>query len=145
VPTVRIDDEVYSWLKAQAEPFEDTPNSVLRRIAKLDKTAPIQAIPNGTRNSRRSSGRRSPLATGDELLRNWHIPAAQARFHRDGTFFERPRRFPAALCDRRGYVRFETEEALEKEPNAHVGPKKVNVPAGISSLPGYTLGTDPVR
>ncbi|MGB3225425.1 MAG: hypothetical protein WBB23_21725 [Desulforhopalus sp.] len=39
MPTVRIDDEVYSWLQNLAQPFEDTPNSVLRRIAKLeDKT-----------------------------------------------------------------------------------------------------------
>ncbi len=26
MPTIRIDDEVYAWLQAQAKPFEDTPN-----------------------------------------------------------------------------------------------------------------------
>lgn len=36
-PTIRIDDAVYAWLQEQARPFEDTPNSVLRRIAKLDE------------------------------------------------------------------------------------------------------------
>lgn len=36
MPTIRIDDEVYAWLQKQARPFEDTPNSVLRRIADLD-------------------------------------------------------------------------------------------------------------
>jgi hypothetical protein len=35
MPTIRIDDEVYRWLQAQARPFEDTPNTVLRRIAHL--------------------------------------------------------------------------------------------------------------
>jgi hypothetical protein len=35
-PTIRIDDQVYAWLQQQAKPFEDTPNSVLRRIAGLD-------------------------------------------------------------------------------------------------------------
>ena len=35
--TIRIDEEVYSWLQGQARAFEDTPNSVLRRIAGLDK------------------------------------------------------------------------------------------------------------
>lgn len=35
-PTIRIDEQVYGWLQSQARPFEDTPNSVLRRIAKLD-------------------------------------------------------------------------------------------------------------
>ena len=32
-PTIRIDEEVYAWLQTQARPFEDTPNSVLRRVA----------------------------------------------------------------------------------------------------------------
>lgn len=36
MPTIRIDDQVYEWLQKQARPFEDTPNSVLRRIARLD-------------------------------------------------------------------------------------------------------------
>lgn len=36
MPTIRIDEEVYAWLQNLACPFEDTPNSVLRRIAKLD-------------------------------------------------------------------------------------------------------------
>jgi hypothetical protein len=35
MPTIRIDDEVYAWLQSLARPFEDNPNSVLRRIAKL--------------------------------------------------------------------------------------------------------------
>jgi hypothetical protein len=34
--TIRVDDEVYTWLQQQARPFEDTPNSVLRRVAALD-------------------------------------------------------------------------------------------------------------
>jgi len=38
-PTIRIDDDVYAWLQGQAKPFEDTPNSVLRRIAELDRSA----------------------------------------------------------------------------------------------------------
>lgn len=31
-PTIRIDDQIYAYLKEQAEPFVDTPNSVLRRL-----------------------------------------------------------------------------------------------------------------
>ena len=31
-PVIRIDDQVYAALKERAEPFEDTPNSVLRRL-----------------------------------------------------------------------------------------------------------------
>jgi hypothetical protein len=34
-PSVEIDDEVWEELKAQAEPFVDTPNTVLRRVLGL--------------------------------------------------------------------------------------------------------------
>lgn len=36
MPTVRVDHEVYSWLESQVRGFDDTPNLVLRRVAKLD-------------------------------------------------------------------------------------------------------------
>jgi len=42
MPTIRIDDDVYEWLKKLARPFEDTPNSVLRRVAELDSAPPNQ-------------------------------------------------------------------------------------------------------
>lgn len=32
MPTIRIDDDVFSSLKAMAEPFVDTPNTVIRRL-----------------------------------------------------------------------------------------------------------------
>lgn len=38
-PTIRIDHEVYEALKSEAEPFIDTPNSVLRRLLGLSGTA----------------------------------------------------------------------------------------------------------
>jgi len=34
--TIRVDDDVYGWLQARAKPFEDSPNSVLRRVIGLD-------------------------------------------------------------------------------------------------------------
>jgi len=36
MPTIRIDGDVWEWLKQHARPLEDNPNSVLRRIAGLD-------------------------------------------------------------------------------------------------------------
>src|SRR5262245_32003882 len=33
--TIPIDDDLYSYLKDRAEPFEDTPSSVLRRLLEL--------------------------------------------------------------------------------------------------------------
>ena len=38
-PTVRIDDDVFEALKQHAEPFVDTPNTVLRRLLNLGRTA----------------------------------------------------------------------------------------------------------
>jgi Mrr N-terminal domain len=35
VPEIQIDDEVWEMLKQQAEPFIDTPNSVIRRLLEL--------------------------------------------------------------------------------------------------------------
>jgi hypothetical protein len=32
MPTIRLDDEIYDALKKLAEPFVDTPNSVIRRL-----------------------------------------------------------------------------------------------------------------
>ena len=37
-PEVIVDDEVYEYLKSQAEPFVDTPNSVLRRLLGLKRS-----------------------------------------------------------------------------------------------------------
>jgi hypothetical protein len=35
-PSVDLDDDVYEYLKSQAEPFTDTPNTVLRRLLHID-------------------------------------------------------------------------------------------------------------
>ncbi len=35
--TIRIDAEVYAYLKKKALPLVDTPNSVLRRLLKIEK------------------------------------------------------------------------------------------------------------
>ena len=45
MPSIDIDDEVYDRLKHTAEPFVDTPNSVLRRVLGLDPN------PNGASGS----------------------------------------------------------------------------------------------
>ena len=35
-PSVELDEDIYAYLKSQAEPFVDTPNTVLRRLLELD-------------------------------------------------------------------------------------------------------------
>ena len=140
-PTIRVDDEVYGWLRSQAVPFDDTPNSGLRRMAGIDGPTKEDTLVSLAKDrpapSKDYSGRRSPLARGDQLLRKWEIPAKQARFHRDGIWYEQLTTFPAAFCDPDGYVLFETEEDYKTCPQLKLG-KQVNVTGGISSIPGYT-------
>ncbi|MCI0722296.1 MAG: winged helix-turn-helix domain-containing protein [Acidobacteria bacterium] len=50
---IRVDDEVWRALQKKAMPFEDTPNSVLRRILKTNGLRPrkraVKRIPRGER------------------------------------------------------------------------------------------------
>lgn len=76
MPTIRIDDEVYAWLQKMARPFEDTPNSVLRRIACLEEGRSMKGTKNKQTTSRKevSSAKtpqhafRKPIMT---ILKKW--------------------------------------------------------------------------
>jgi len=146
-PTIRIDDDVYKWLKSQAIPFDDTPNSVLRRVSGLDKGEegiPLKGPSNRQFNLKKdkNSSRKSPLAQGKELINRWDLPVQQARFHRDGHYYEHLTKFPAALCDRSGYVIFENEEEYKKDNKLQLG-QQVNVDKpGISAMPKYQEAKD---
>lgn len=63
MPVIRVDDEVWSWLKTKAQPFEDTPNSVLRRVAGLEGQAfrsPSTMVHHARRVDRRPAGEKTP-------------------------------------------------------------------------------------
>lgn len=61
MPTIRVDEEVYAWLQKQARPFEDTPNSVLRRIAQFDEMKKVEKQTNRKDTiSRPASGDKTP-------------------------------------------------------------------------------------
>jgi len=72
---IRVDDDVYRRLQSQAQPFEDTPNSVLRRLLSLGAdvagNSDIEATP--TRKKRaadrtpREAFRRPILEAVEEL------------------------------------------------------------------------------
>jgi hypothetical protein len=136
-PTIRIDDEVYTWLQKNARPFEDTPNSVLRRIAKLDTDPDLTRPTPKHRLVKRSEqflGNRE--LTGKLLKKQWSIPAESVLYHKEGRFFENLKQFPGALCDPYGYVLFKTKEEYFTCPGVNIG-KKTNVRPGISALPNY--------
>jgi Mrr restriction endonuclease-like protein len=89
MPTIRVDDEVWSWLKQHAQPFVDTPNSVLRRIAGLDAPADKEGEHVGSAEPiPRSTARRS-------RVKDDHIPMAEFRepilllLHRNGGQLDR--------------------------------------------------------
>lgn len=42
-PTIELDADIYEYLKSQAEPFTDTPNSVLRRLLDVDGASKSEA------------------------------------------------------------------------------------------------------
>jgi hypothetical protein len=77
-----------------------------------------------------------PRPIGPELNDKWHIGAQQAFFSSRGTWFHRLERFPGALCDPNGFVRFETEQEYLGCPSVAVG-KETNVRKGICRLAGY--------
>jgi negative regulator of replication initiation len=52
MPTIRIDDDVWNYLKSKAAPFEDTPNDVLRRELKIVGAQPRTATTEGRTTSR---------------------------------------------------------------------------------------------
>ena len=128
---IRIDDDVWNWLKQNARPLEDTPNSVLRRIAGLDNR----------KITRQYIGKKQYMSKkrtnyGRNLKIEWNIPAQHVLYHKDGNYYNHLNKFPGALCDPYGYVIFDTEIDYNNSHYLQHG-KQLHVPGGISSLPGY--------
>ena len=142
MPTLRVDDEVYAWLQKQARPFEDTPNSVLRRVAGL--TGPDAVVTRAT--AKESNPMKRPVPTskqlsGRKLNELWGVGAKHALYHREGTWYNNLERFPGALFDPSGYVLFSTEQAYKSARQLRIG-QETNVTNGISSMPGYVRMVD---
>lgn len=136
MPTIRIDNEVYNWLKSLATPFEDSPNSVLRQVAGLESRSsqPPSTGPDlGTIKKKKESRMQ---ITGKFLAQKHNLRVHHALYHWEGTFYENLNRFPGALCDPNGYVIFTTENDYYKCSHLRIT-KKTNVPYGIARIPGY--------
>jgi len=87
--------------------------------------------------------RKPKVTTGKKLKAAWSIPAMRVYFHQDGTFYEVPLNFPAALCDMNGYVLFSSYEDLKNTPGISIG-EKVNVHGGVFALKGYAKSNKPI-
>ena len=122
---IRIDEEVYRWLQEQGRVFDDTPNSVLRRIARLDSNSPAKA-----------TAADASALTGKALNERWGVRAKHALYHKDGRWYETLKAFPGAMFDAHGYKVFNSEEEYKRSSGLRIG-KKVNVRGGLNTLPGY--------
>ncbi|HLF79693.1 MAG TPA: hypothetical protein VJB57_19605 [Dehalococcoidia bacterium] len=127
-PTIRIDDQVWAWLKTQAEPLEDTPNTVLRRIAGLDK-------PSGAKT------RRKPVKLyGRDIDKQRGLGSAHALYSEQGNWYDYLQRFPGTYHDAHGYLMFRTLEEYEACRYFNFGKTvNVNIREGISGVPGYVV------
>ena len=138
MPTIRVDDDVYAWLQKQARPFEDTPNSVLRRVAGLggaaQPIAPTEA--KGVKAMKQIAPTAPKTLSGRKLNELWGVGAKHALYHREGSWYNNLERFPGALFDPNGYVVFATEQAYKNSRHVRIA-QETNVPNGISSIPGY--------
>jgi len=79
-------------------------------------------------NPRTGSGRR--------LNREWKVGASHSLYHRLGKWYHVLERFPGALFDPNGYVRFETREDLLRCAEVSVT-QHMHVPLGISQMQSY--------
>jgi len=67
--------------------------------------------------------------SGDNLKRQWGIPAVQVRYHRDGTWFMPLEQFPGALCDPNGYIIFQNEQEYQSSRYLEIGQRVMSVAA----------------
>ena len=146
MPVIRIDEDVYAWLQSQAVPFEDNPNSVLRRLAGMEKpnTGADGTLSSNTHEKENLEGMDTKTMTSPKgrrlnakyLKQLWDVEVENAYYHQEGTFFENISKFPGALFDPNGYVVFETEQEYNNCTYLNIG-QKLNVPDGIANIPGY--------
>lgn len=141
-PVIRVDSEVWEWLKRLARPLEDTPNSILRRVAGFDsKASPTTVGPKErVRSTRLATPSPRPTKTrtnsGRALNEQWKVNARHALYHKDGNYYNHLRYFPGALFDAHGFVLFKSENEYLKATQLQHG-TQLHVPGGIASMPGY--------
>jgi hypothetical protein len=75
MPNIRIDRDVYEALQKGAEPFVDTPNTVLRRLLGLDPAAKDGAVEHSASKTRDGHGRTKSRAAATSSSE----PAASGR------------------------------------------------------------------
>ena len=135
-PIIRIDNEVYSWLQKNAQPFEDTPNSILRKFAGLDASKNKKSFGNDNITEKGHIESAASKMTGEKLNKKWKVGAHHSLYHKDGHWYNNLKLFPGALFDPNGYILFKTKQDYLRCSYLKIG-IETNVPKGIWSIPGY--------
>jgi hypothetical protein len=137
MPVIRVDDEIYKWLQSKAVAFEDSPNSVLRRVAGLDlepKTMSDSEKPDPKRSA--MSQRKFRAIRGWDLASREGLDVKNAFYREDGVWYHNATDFPAVYFDRWGYVLFPTKASYTQNPHVTIK-KQTHFSPGISALPTY--------
>ena len=149
---IRIDDDVMKRLEDTAirarRPFA-THNDIIRILLGMDQSPGLDTVPVSPAPDNLSSGEepasimadstdtmRTHQRIGPRLLREHGLAAKKGYFSKNGIPYARPDSFPAILFDPDGYVIVNDESSMRNNPYINVG-KRVSIPGGISSIPGY--------
>jgi hypothetical protein len=127
--TIRVDSEVYAWIQSLAIPLEDTPNSVLRRVANI-QDRPAIANPSDSNNTEKREN-------GKSLAKLWNVPVKQSLYSFDGRFYNNLKQFPGGLFDPSGYIVFQNENDYRSCRYLGIGERLNVIGTGISAIPGY--------
>lgn len=89
------------------------------------------------------------MPTGRELNKRWGVGVKHALYRESGDWYHVLRKFPAALFDASGYVRFETRtdlmDTLGITVSKEEGKDWIWVPDGIATLGGYVKKVEAER
>jgi len=81
--------------------------------------------------------------TGRKLNAIWGIGAVQCLYRRNGKWYHPLKNFPAALCDREGYIYFADENEYKGCKQLRITQKSIHIGGnGISDIPEYVNITD---
>lgn len=151
---IRVDDDVMKRLEDAAiqerRPFA-THNEILRILLGMDQSPGLDVVPVSPAPDNADSDKepartiivsndimRTHQRIGPRLLREHGLTAKKGYFSKTGVPYARPDSFPAVLFDPDGYVIVNDESAMRNNPYINVG-KRVSIPGGISSVPGYVI------
>lgn len=85
------------------------------------------------------------MRQGKRINQLLNLEAVQAYYSHGGNWYHRLKKFPGALIDQGGYIRFATVKEYRITPGVDISTthdNQVHVPAGIASLPGYHSFTE---